>query len=248
MTILNNSISNIFVLIAIAVVLVLLFSFIKSYLPLLTKQLKLDNKKYKHWVYVIEIIALLVVAVVFISLSFERNVVLSVVLMLVLVFVLYYIAQFFLKDYLAGLLIKASKEYSNGDQISVGDTKGKIDHFSKTQLKIKNTDGENIYIPYSLLISKAQIVEQDTEKINTYTFEVEMSHKAVFIENIENMKSYIQLLPWIHPSLPTSVDIVEENKDSYHLSITIYALDKKYYQKVEQSVKAYITKENLSTE
>ena len=188
---------------------------------------------------------MLIVAIVFISWSFEKNLVLSVALMIVLVFVLYYIAQFFIKDYLAGLLVKASKEYRIGDQISIEDTKGKIDRFAKTQLRIKNPEGENIYIPYSLLISKAKTVEQQTEKVNAYTFEIELPQRIDFDEDIEHLENYIQLLPWIHPMHKATVELIDESKNEYHLRLTIYTFDKKYYRKVEQSVKKYVAKENL---
>lgn len=239
MSILNNSISYIFSLILIAVILVVLFSFLKSFIPLLLRQFKIKTNKSKQWVYAIEAILLVVVLLVFISLSISKNTVVSIVLLSILIFVLYYFSQYLIKDYLAGLFIKSSKEYQIGDQITLGELKGRIDSFTKTQLKIKSVQGGNIYIPFSKFISQTKQLERAIEEVNTHTFEFQLLKNKSFEEDFESLRNYIQLLPWIHPSQQIIIETIEEREKEYLLEITVFAYDKKYYRKIEQAVENY---------
>ena len=237
--ILNNSISYIFGLIVIAIIMILAFAFLKKYLPLLLKHLKINNSEYKRWVYTTEVFLVILGLLIFSSLSFSRNIILSTSLLIILLFVLFFISQFFVKDFIAGLLFKASKEYRIGDQITVDNIVGRIERFTKTQLKVKDADGNNSYIPYSLLLSKSKNVEQASEKINAHTFTVNLKNDKGFEEDVEHLKRYIKGLAWIYPSFEPVIDLLEENEKSYKLNVTIYAFDKKYYRKIEKAVLAF---------
>jgi small-conductance mechanosensitive channel len=215
------------------------FAFLKRYFPLLLKQFKINKREYKRWVYVIEVFLIILGLLVFSSLSLTSNIILSVSLLIILIFVLFFLAQFFIKDFIAGLLFKASKEYRIGDQISTENISGRIERFTRTQLKIKGTDGKNSYIPYSILISKSKNVEQASEKINAYSFVINLRINKSFEEDIKQLKSYIQNLAWIYPSFDPVIDLLEEDEKVYKLNVTIYAFDKKYYRKIEKAIQAY---------
>ncbi len=239
--ILNNSISNIFALIAITIVVIMVLFVVKRLLPFIFARFKIKTTQYKQWLYISEVLIIIIGIVLYSSFSLSQNIIVSITLLLILLIAIYYLSQFFFKDYTAGLIIKASKEYRIGDQISVDDITGRIERFTTTQLKIKSIEGKNIYIPYSILFSKAKLIERESEKINAHTFSIGLEIKDSLDNDIVKLKNHIQQLPWIHPSSDTLLELLNEDKKSFTLNITVYAFDKKYYRRIENSVKDFIS-------
>ena len=222
--------------------MLLVFYFAKKYLPIISVKIANKTKLFKSWLYLTEAFIVVIGLLIFISFSVENNLALAIVLMLILISILYFFSLFYLKDYLAGLLFKSSKEYQIGDQITVNNKTGRIEYFTKTQLKIKSSGGDNILIPYSILLSETKSVRQAQEKINTYNFELNISIKKDLESEILNLQRHIRLLPWIHPNFDAGIEQISEDTNSYTIKVTIYAFDKKYYPKIEKSVRDSLKK------
>jgi hypothetical protein len=141
-----------------------------------------------------------------------------------------------LKDYLAGLLVKTSGEYQISDHISVEQVSGRITHFGKTQIEIKDANGDNIYLPYSVLISKIKSLQQQKEKIYGYSFNYRLKRTDNFYNDIDLLQQYIQSLPWAHPLYLPEIKQIDKTDTHYQLQITVFAFDKKYYQKIENAI------------
>ena len=239
MNLLNHSISIIFILIFTSVALLLLFSFTKRFLPILSVRVASKTKVLKRWLYITEAFFVVVGLLVFISFSMENNIALSIILMLFLISILFFFSQFYLKNYIAGLLFKSSNEYKIGDQITIKDKTGRIEYFTNTQLKIKNPEGDNILIPYSILINESKSLRKVQEKVNTCTFNLELSSNKDFEILVNSLKQYIRLLPWVHPSFDADIEVIDKDNSHIHVTITVYTFDKKYYSKIEQSVREF---------
>ena len=241
MNLLNHSISIIFILIFISVALLLLFTFTKRFLPILSVKVASNTKVLKRWFYITEAFFVVVGLLVFISFSMQNNIALSIILMLFLISILFFFSHFYLKNYIAGLFFKSSNEYKIGDQITVKDKTGRIEYFTYTQLKIKNPEGDNILIPYSLLINESKSLRKVQEKVNTCTFKLELSANDNIESQISSLKQYIRLLPWVHPSFDANIEITNKDSSLVNVTITVYTFDKKYYSKIEQSVREFNT-------
>lgn len=222
--------------------MVVLFSFIKTYLPILFKNVRPNDYKFKRWIYISEFIAIVAVLIVFISYVASKNSVIAIVLMALLLMTFYFLSIYFIKDYLVGLIIKSSGEYRIGDQITVENTQGRISQLGRTQLKVKDTVGNTVYIPYSWLKSRVKTVQQKTEKINGYTFYCDLPTSKFEEEETQNLLQYIKLLPWIHPAFEPSIEFDNGFNNIKRLKLTVYAFDKAFYSKIEKSVKSEILK------
>lgn len=196
-----------------------------------------------RWIYITEALIIVVGLLIFISFSVENNLALSIILMLFLISILFFFSHFYLKDYLAGLIFKSSKEYQIGDQITVNNNTGRIEYFTKTQLKIKSSEGDNILIPYSILINEVKSVRQVQEKINTYAFNLEIAVEKNLEVEVLNLQRYIRLLPWVHPSFDADIEFISKHPTHNQVKITVYAFDKRYYPKIEESVLDFLNKQ-----
>ncbi len=230
------SILSIILLLATSVLIILLFSFLKLYLPLFLRKFKWKSSKIRTWFYLSEVIIIVSVLSIFISYSLSRNLILAIILILLLLVIFYYLGIFFLKDYLAGLLIKTSDEYRIGDKIKIENITGQITDFRKTQIEIKDANGNNIYLPYNILITKTKSLQQQTEKIYGYSFTYQLAKTESYYKDTSTLEQYIQTLPWTHPAYQAEIKLELEEETSYKLLITIFSFDKKYYQKIEKAI------------
>ena len=231
------SILSIIVLLVITAVIVVLFSLFKSYLPLFFNRSQKKFFRVRSWLYLSEIITVVAVLTIFISYSISKNLILASILTVVLLVVLYYFSIFFVRDYLAGLLIKISGEYRVGDQLSFDGVSGRITKLGKIQLRLKDTNGDNIYLPYHILSDKLKTLQQQKEKMHGYSFNYSLPKNISYYKDSEALQQYIQALPWIHPSYAPEIKLEKTEADRYELFITIYAFDKKYYKKIEASIR-----------
>jgi small-conductance mechanosensitive channel len=217
---------------------VVLFSFVKTYLPILFKNIKPNDHRFKRWVYISEFVLVIAALIVFVSYVASKNSVIAIVLMAVLLMAFYFLSVYFVKDYLVGLIIKSSGEYRLGDQISVEQASGRIAKLGRTQLKVKDTAGNTVYIPYSWLKSRVKTVQQKTDKINGYTFNVDIKQASIDDDQIQNIVRKIKLLPWVHPAFEPMVDVSTKQVGELELKITVYAFDKAFHSKIESVVRA----------
>ncbi len=236
------SISSILFLIVVTTVLILFFSFLKSYLPIFFKGAINSHKfknKFKKWIYISELLVIVLVLITFVSYSLSRNLLVASVLLLVLLLLVFFLTQYFFKDYLVGLLIKSSGELRIGDQISIDNTQGRISALRKTQIQLKNSEGNTIYIPYSYLSNKTKMVQQVSDKVNGFTFEIDLPKVENYDKDIESLIQFTERLPWIHSAYKAVVDLKEETQTSYQLTLTVFSFDKKYHRKIESTVKEF---------
>ncbi len=232
------SISSILFLIIVTIVLIFIFSFLKIYLPIFFRSVS-RSQKFKKWIYISELIVTVLVLIAFVSYYLSRNLVVASILMLILLLIIFFLSQYFFKDYLVGLLIKASGEFRIGDQITIDNAQGRISALRKTQIQLKNSEGNTIYIPYSYLSNKTKTVQQLREKVNGFTFEIELQKVENYDKDIELLSQYIDALPWIHPTYKAVIELKEETQMSYFLHITVFGFDKKYHRKIEAAVKEF---------
>ena len=231
----NYSISSIIFLIVITAITIIVFSFIKTYLPLFFRKYGKESK-IKNWLNLIEIFTILIFLIVFISYASSRNIIIALVLTLILLLILFFLSHYYIKDYIVGLLVKSSGEYQLNDEIFVDNINGQIIRFGKTQLIIKDQKGNNNYIPYTLLQVKIKTVQQIREKVNGYTFNFTLPKNNNYNSDTEDLLQSLQLLPWVHPKHKPSISLIEENSENYELKIMVYAFDKKYYIKIVEAL------------
>ncbi len=229
------SILSIIIIISISVLMVLVFSFIKTYLPVFFKGFKPNEQKFRRWIYISEFIFVLAVLIVFISYVASKNSIIAIVLMTVLLLAFYFVSIYFVKDYLVGLIVKSSGAYKIGDQITVEGATGRISGLGRTQLMVKDTAGNTVYVPYSWLRSRVKTVQQKTEKINGYTFTFKHQSEVVGEDDTKVILQYIKLLPWTHPAFEPTVEL--DKQAETNIKVTVYAFDKAFHSKIESSVK-----------
>jgi len=237
----SNSLIPILLTIVVSIALVLLFSLLKTILPYYFIRFK-EEKKFRKLLYYTEIIGGILVIGMFAGYLYQRSTVTAFILIAILLLVILFIGIFFIKDYVAGLIVKASANYSINDIIITNNIEGKILKFGQRSLIISTNDGNKTYIPYSDVVGKTKSIKSASEIKNNYTFSISIKNEENIDLTIEEINKYIISLPWVNTSVDTEIIIIETKEDNYTLNISVVAFDNSYYTKIETAVRKVFDK------
>jgi len=116
------------------------------------------------------------------------------------------------KDYISnminGMIIMFADELTIGDEIKIGDQKGKIIDITLTNVHLVNDDEDLIYIPNSIIFT-SQILNYTKRSVRKVSFDFDMKNDK--LEDIESLEEYIV------DSLSAYHKFIKE--DSYNLKI-----------------------------
>jgi len=231
----SNSLIPILLTIAISLVLIFLFSLFKSVLPFYFVRFR-EQKRYLKLLYYSEIIGGILVLAMFTGYLYQRSTITALVLLMILILSVFFIGVFFVKDYVAGLIVKASANYAVNDIIITNEIEGKIFKFGQRSLIILSKDGNKVFIPYSKLTGKTKSIKSVSEIQNNYTFSLHISNVTDIDKTISSIEKHLITLPWVNNSIMPEIKITNKIDNNYTLSISIVSYDNSYYVKIETSV------------
>jgi small-conductance mechanosensitive channel len=235
----SNKLIPILLIVVISIALVLLFSLLKTLLPFYFKRFK-EEKRFRKLLYYTEIIGGMLVLGMFAGYLYQRSTVTAFILIAILLLVIFFIGIFFIKDYVAGLIVKASANYSLNDIIISNGIEGKIVKLGQRSLIITTSDGNKVFLPYSDLVGKIKSIKSASEIKNNYNFSITVKNDI----EIEKIKNFIITLPWVNTSVNPEIKISETNENNYVLNISIVAFDNSYYTKIESAVRKSFEKKS----
>ena len=232
----NNSFGAILLISVLSVIIIVVFSLMKANLPIFNKTIK-QNKNLIKNLYLSEIILGIIIISIFAGYLFYRSTIVFAIFLLLLIIIVFFVGIFFFKDYIAGLIIKASANYEINDTLIFEKYEGKIIQFSKRFLIIINDKGDKIFIPYSKIISEIKHIKGATDTIDTDSFIIKCKHDNNSTTIVKDISNNILALPWVNHTILPDVVIENINNEIIELKITVYALDSKYLKKIEMSVR-----------
>ncbi len=238
----NNSFGAILFISVLSVVIILIFSMLKTNLPIFNISIK-QNKKLIKKLYLSEIILGVIVISIFAGYLFHRSTIMFAVLFLLLVMVIIFIGLFFLKDYIAGLIIKSSATFVENDIVEFENQQGKIINLTKRAVVLLNSDGDKIFIPYSKIISNIKTIKGAKDTINTGSFTIKCKTPDDINKLTKTISNFIASLPWVSTTLLPDITFLDTNKETSKIKITVYYLDAKYLQKIDNSVREMFEEE-----
>ena len=204
----------------------------------LIKEFFKTSKSLSQKIYTLEIFAGFLSIIIFAGYLYHRSSVGFAVISIFLLLIIYYFGIFYIKDYLAGLIIKSSNSFKLNETINTGKYKGKIVNFTKRHLILDN-NGNKIVIPYSLILDKTNTIINSQDSIQSFVYKLTINNNID--ENIiaEKLKNYIINLPWVNHKLIPDIK-TNQNNTKTELQITIYPFDPKYNTKIKQAINEFL--------
>lgn len=161
----------------------------------------------------------------------------AIVVFVVMLSIAIFSVRIFLKDYIAGIMLKADASVMLGDTITSSGYTGIITKFNYRTLELELSNKSNVKIPFTQILNNSLIREKKSQSISAYVFKISSS-KNQGIENlIKEIKQSIILLPWSLVNQEPVIKAISETKNTYNLEITVYAYNNDMYFKIEEHIK-----------
>jgi len=156
--------------------------------------------------------------------------------------VIYLLFRFWLIDIIAGVIFKNSNRINQGDSIQIKELSGKVIKIGTRTIEIENDEGISVYIPFSKLASAIYSRTESVAQTSGYSFELETSLEEDIDSVTENIKSSIIALPWSSIRKSPQIFLKGQTGKSLIFSITVFAIDRSYFGKIETHIKKKFVK------
>jgi len=132
-------------------------------------------------------------------------------------------AWFFLRDYVAGIILKTENIFSPGQKIKTADVSGKIMKAGYRSLEIESDSGRFSKIPYSLLAMQVFSLQEPDETVHSHEVVLNVSATSEIEDIKEQIVRELLLLPWVSVNQKPVITILDENQKSVSLKVSYQA-------------------------
>ena len=138
-----------------------------------------------------------------------------------------------LRDYVAGVVLKAGRVVQEGDQVQVGDVSGKVQHLGSRSLTIETVQGEEAVVPFSRVSAEAVLRTPVVEGASMHVFNVEAKAGVSARDVRQAVQVQALTCPW--SSLVRDPELRSLGHGRFE--VTVFALDKDYVTEIEAAVR-----------
>lgn len=216
------------------VILYLFFRIINIFIKYIPIQ-----KKYKEpiqrFLPATEIIGWLIYLIWSIQYLWDNNQIYAGGILLLILLIVVLIFWFAVKDFIAGAIFRANKNFALNETVRINGHYGQITKMNARTLVLETESGETIHLPWSKITGKTIIKEHPTETIKSYKFLISAPHSDN--ENLsDEITGFILMKPWSSALKPPKVSLLKRDGTQDTYDITVYANDKNYFQLIETAV------------
>ncbi|MCD4737003.1 MAG: mechanosensitive ion channel [Bacteroidales bacterium] len=238
-SVLEFSQPDVYLFIFLAIIIFGFFRLMKRIIPLIPVKLS-SRKLLVRLMPLVEMFIWLIFFIWSIQFFWNNNQLYAIELSIILAVFIVWISWFSLRDFIAGAMFKANREFSENEHIVIEDNEGKIIGMKSRYLILETEEGENIYIPYSRIIGKKIVKSYPAESLMGHSFTIEIKTYGHADEQIfkSSIKSFILSLPWASITKDPQINpsgITDSGNPIYN--ITVYTPVKEYFSKIENEVR-----------
>jgi hypothetical protein len=132
-------------------------------------------------------------------------------------------AWFFMRDYMAGIILKTENIFSPGQKIKTADVSGKIIKAGYRALEIESESGRFSKIPYSLLALQVFSLQAPDETVHSHEVVLNLAVTSGIEDVNEQIVRELLLLPWVSVNQKPVITIIEENHKGVSLKVSYQA-------------------------
>lgn len=233
---LSFSIIIILKLVFFAVLLFAFFRVILYFIPLIIN--KNNNiKLLKRKIPIVELFAWLLFSIWAFKKLIEENQYFAFAIFVVMLSVAIFSARIFLKDYIAGIIVKSDSSIILGDTISTKNFTGIIKKYNYRTLELELENKSIAKIPYTDILNNSLVRNKKTHSILGHSFKITTSKKQNVRIIIKEIKDAIILLPWALTSKEPVIKVVSETSNTYNIELTIFAHSNDMNFNIEKHIK-----------
>lgn len=224
---------------AVAIALYLILRFISTYFRVLTEKRKIRKIFLKVFP-----VAQMLLWVVFAFWAFEQlfigRVAYPVLTGSLIILMVGLFGWYFLRDFIAGIILKAENAFEAGQQIRTAEVSGTIKKLDYRSMGIVTSEGELVKIPYTLLTSQKIVKPADTGNWVEQLIRLKIS-SGYPPEKIQNMLEIrIHEMPWVVSDDSLKLKITREEADNYIAEIHVHLHSSEMAIKTEENLHVFV--------
>ncbi|MEM9935493.1 MAG: mechanosensitive ion channel family protein [Bacteroidota bacterium] len=155
---------------------------------------------------------------------------------LLLILAISFLLKNTLINFFTGLIIRLTKPFRKGQLIAFEKLAAKVINFEELSVKVEVENGEETFIPYSVLPLKTLTIKNPSDTVQSYSFQLAMKADLPVIEAKNKLTHFIQNLPWSVVTIPPNIKTVSHAGNSYTYRITLYSIDSMYFPQMEGAI------------
>ena len=163
----------------------------------------------------------------------KENQYFAIALFIIVLVISIWAGRLFLKDYIAGIIIKSNSEINVGEFITVSGYYGQITKLNYRTIEIELEDNKVMYFPYSKILNSEIIKEHKAESITGYTFTLNLSKTDEPSKVLLKIREAILFSPWASLKKDPVIKLTGETNTSYIFELTVYAINKEMNINIE---------------
>jgi len=221
-------------------VLTLFFTYALRRYSLHVKTNKLLSDKIHRIQPVIEIFVLIMIILWIIARFYGDEPLYSTILYAALLVILVGSAWFAIRDYVSGIFLRAENVYEIDDTVHINQLEGIVRKLGFRSLEIETEDHRKIRIPYSTITRGTVERFSESERWKADAFTLSLIKTGPANHATRELTLAILNCAWSSVRKPPVVDWVSEREGRYQFEVTVYALERDFFQSLRDHIQREI--------
>ena len=196
------------------------------------------NKRHKNYFILFEILVWLVFGVWTLKVTFSGTNYYPFLVLAILTILLLLTGWFILKDFIAGLVLKLSDNYQDGQFFRLGNIEGHIAQINYLHLNLKQENDEIIKIPFSKILGSIHHKSSIDDKTKQYKVKLSVQKKESLDTTRDNIRKTIMLSAGVNIKREPLITVVESSSNEWVFEITYFIMDEQYCELIENNLRS----------
>lgn len=138
-----------------------------------------------------------------------------------------------LRDVIEGVYFRSTRSFVEGDQVQVGEVRGRVQRLGPRSITIETPDGKLALVPYSRIASDTVFRAPAAERTSFHVFRVPLPAGTTLPEAKQRVREAALLCHWSSVAQPPQCIATGDGE----LEITVFALDSDRASEIERAVR-----------
>ncbi len=154
----------------------------------------------------------------------------------IVIIVMIIFGYYVLRDFAAGMVLKAEYIMKKGKLIKIGNTLGTITNPTYLSLELETNEHEKIKIPYSKISGEKIIMPNPTESLKKFVFNINVQRKINIISTKKQLEKKLLNTVWTAVTKKPDIKLIKENLETYDFKIIIFAQNENHAERIKQII------------
>ena len=147
----------------------------------------------------------------------------------------------FLRNFLGGIIILASRKMVVGNKIKTGEHEGTVDALNWFEVSLKKRNGELVSVPYVNISEMGLTFLAPSETSVSHSVTLTLDRSATDVTVVEqNIRRSLEVSPWVINNPTPSIERTTVAEGLIELRITMYGIDLSHLKMVEEEIRSMI--------